>query len=172
MDLQSTIAQIGGKAAVGALAQKFGLDEKTTAGAVDALLPAITDGLKKNTQKEGGAEALVDAISSGKHTKYLDQPETLAAEETVADGNGILGHVLGSKEVSRMVAGQAAKTLGIDEKLAKQMLPVVASLAMSGLAKQAEEKKEQGARKSDLLSEIGTMIGGGGDVGALLGKLF
>jgi hypothetical protein len=171
MDLKQTIATIGGKAAVGVVSKKLGLDEQTTARAIDALLPAITGGMQANLAKEGGGAALLGAIAKGDHAKYLDDPETLAAPETVADGNGILGHVLGDKDVSRAVAGKAASALGIDEGITKQVLPVVATMAMGALANQTRHKRSQGARDDDLLSELGGIVGGG-DVGSLLSKLF
>ena len=55
---------------------------------------------------------------------------------TVADGNAILGHILGSKDVSRSVAAQASQQTGIGSDLLKQMLPVVATMAMGYLSKQ------------------------------------
>jgi hypothetical protein len=47
-----------------------------------------------------------------------------------ADGNGILGHILGSKDVSRQVAAQASARTGIGADVLKKMLPLVATLAM------------------------------------------
>ncbi len=51
----------------------------------------------------------------------------------VADGNGILGHLFGSKEVSRAVADHAAQATGIGQDILKQMLPALASMVMGGL---------------------------------------
>jgi hypothetical protein len=53
------------------------------------------------------------------------------------EGNGILGHLFGSKEVSRAVAAQAAQATGIGQEILKQMLPVIASTMMGGLYKQS-----------------------------------
>jgi hypothetical protein len=44
-----------------------------------------------------------------------------------------LGHILGSKDVSRQVAAQASTRTGISELVLKQMLPAVATLAMGGV---------------------------------------
>ena len=46
----------------------------------------------------------MSALSSGNHGQYLDRPASLADPAAVTDGNGILGHLLGSKDVSREFA--------------------------------------------------------------------
>ncbi len=168
MDLTQLIADVGGKAAVGAVAKRFGLNEDTVASAIDALLPAITKGIQSNVAKAGGAASLLSALTKGDHQKYLTQPESLLESGATSDGNGILAHVLGSKDVSRQVAGKAAEALGIDSGIVKQLLPVVASMAMGGLS------KRQSDGGSDLLGELGGLLGGGGGgggLGSLLGGL-
>jgi hypothetical protein len=79
------------------------------------------------------------ALSSGGHERYIDNPDALESEATIQDGNGILGHILGSKDVSRQVARNAAAQTGIGEDVLKRMLPVVAALAMGALSKQRFE---------------------------------
>ncbi len=44
-------------------------------------------------------------------------------DTAVSDGNNILGHILGSKDVSRAVADRASANTGIDSGMLKQMLP-------------------------------------------------
>ena len=66
----------------------------------------------------------------------MDNPAALGDAGTVADGNGILGHLLGSKDVSRQVARQAATQTGLGEDILKRLLPVVATMVMGSLSKQ------------------------------------
>jgi hypothetical protein len=136
MELLNMILNAGGGDAVRRMAENFGLDEKQTSSAVSNLLPALGRGLARNTSQPGGLESLIGALSSGGHTRYLDNPETLRSEKTIEDGNGILGHILGSKDVSRSVARSAAAQTGIGEGVLKKMLPVVAAMAMGALSKQ------------------------------------
>ena len=70
-------------------------------------------------------------------------------------GNGILGHILGSKDASRNVAAHAAQASGVDASIIKKMLPVVAAMAMGALSKQTDS----GRRLKD---------DGGGLLGSLL----
>ena len=106
--------------------QRFGLSEEQTSSALSQLVPAVMAGLQRNTSQEGGMDALVGALNSGNHAEYLDKPEMLAEEGTTEEGNSILGHIFGSKDVSRAVAGRAAEQTGIGADVLKKMLPVVA----------------------------------------------
>ena len=54
----------------------------------------------------------------------------------MTDGNGILGHLLGSREASREVASRAAAQTGLSVDVLKRMLPLAATLMMGAFAKQ------------------------------------
>ena len=67
---------------------------------------------------------------------YLDNPETLADPAATDDGNAILGHVFGDKNISRNLASQAAEVTGVDNSIIKQLLPLVATAVMGALSKE------------------------------------
>lgn len=125
--------------------QKFGLSPQQTSGALEQLVPALMAGLQRNTAQQGGMDALLGALTKGNHSQYLDQPDVLARQDTVADGNAILGHILGSKDVSRAVANRASEQTGIGSDILKQMLPIVATMVMGSLAKQQSSGQAAGA---------------------------
>lgn len=135
MDILQAILGAAGGGAVQQVAGQFGLKQDQTASAIQALLPALMGGINRNVGQQGGMEALLGALANGNHSRYLESPALLGAAETTADGNGILGHILGSKDVSRQVAAQAAAQTGIGSDILKKMLPVVATMAMGALAK-------------------------------------
>lgn len=60
------------------------------------------------------------------------------------EGNQILGHLFGSKDISRAVADQVAFTSGIGPSILKKMLPVVASMLMGGIFKGTQGRASQG----------------------------
>ena len=176
MSLAETIAQLGGRSAVEQVAKQFGLPSSVTSQAVGMLLPSLSAGIAKNTQEEGGLSSLLSALASGNHSEYLEEPETLAATSTTEDGNNILGHVLGGKDASRAVASTVAGVLGIENDTVKKMLPVVAALAMGGLAKQAKsaglsKESASGGGASDVLGQLAGMIDVK-DAASILGNLF
>ena len=139
INLFDMLTQAQGGGAMRQVGQQFGLDQSQTHNAVKALLPALAAGLQKNAGSEGGLEALLGALAGGNHARYLDQPEALSRPETVADGNSILGHLLGSKDMSRAVATRAAQRTGLSDGLLKKMLPVVATMVMGSLSKQSQQ---------------------------------
>jgi hypothetical protein len=136
MDLLNMLLNAGGGSALQQLSRSFGLDQDQTTSALSSLVPALGAGLARNASQAGGLDALLGALSSRRHESYIDNPEILGSGDTIADGNGILGHILGSKEVSRGVAHNAAAQTGISAEVLKKMLPVVATMVMGMLSKQ------------------------------------
>lgn len=118
------------------------------------------------------------ALAQGSHQRFLDDPSTLTDESAVAEGNGILGHLLGSKDVSRQVAASAAEQTGIGSSVLKQMLPVVAALAMGALSRQSSSNlASQGAPAEGILGALSGLLdsneqGGAASVLGMVGKLF
>jgi hypothetical protein len=137
VNLMDTVLNAEGGGTVRQLSQQFGLGQDQTVAALKSLLPAVAGGLQHNTSQQGGLESLLTAITSGNHQQYLDNPSTLASESTRQEGNGILGHIFGSKEVSRQVAERASAQTGVGSEVLKSMLPIVAAMAMGALKKGA-----------------------------------
>jgi hypothetical protein len=119
------------------LARQFNLNQQQTQLAMEALLPAFSEGLKRNTSDPMGMGGFLQAMGSGNHAKYFEDATNAFSQSGVSDGNGILGHLFGNKDVSRAVAAQAASATGIGSEILKQMLPVIASMVMGGLFKQS-----------------------------------
>jgi hypothetical protein len=172
-DLLRTLSS-GDSGAIQQLAHQFGLSPQQAEGAVRNLAPALTGAMARNAKQPGGLQALQEALSAGGHNRYLDDPTSLADPVTTEDGNKILGHLLGSKDASRRVAGDGAAATGIDVDILKQMLPLVAGLVMGSAGKSAGGTGGLGA----LLEGLGGATSGGGapagapgGLGGLLGKL-
>jgi hypothetical protein len=117
------------------VANNFRLDEGQARSAVGALIPALSRGISNNVSSPQGLDDLLGALSRGNHSQYIEDAAVLTQPAAVEEGNGILGHIFGSKDVSRQVASRAAETSGVDSGILKQMLPMLASAAMGALAK-------------------------------------
>jgi hypothetical protein len=163
--------------AIRQIASQTGVGESDARSALEHLAPAVSRGLQRNIGAEGGLENLLRALQSGNHGRYLDDPGQLG--NAVDDGNNILGHIFGSKEVSRGVANQVSEQTGIGADLLKRMLPLIASLVMGALAKNAgggglggHLQSQPGGGLGDIL---GSVLGGGqapqsgGGLGDILG---
>ena len=127
------------------LAEQFNLNQQQTQAAMEALLPAFSEGLKRNTSNPMGMGGFLQAMGSGNHAKYFEDASNAFSQSGVAEGNGILGHLFGNKDVSRAVAAQAASATGLGQDILKQMLPVIASMVMGGLFKQSSGQMSNAA---------------------------
>ena len=154
-------ALLGGQAdgAVDQLGRQFGLDQSQTSSALGALLPAVAAGFQRNASSPNGLDALLGALGSGQHGRYVDDLGSLGRPGTVDDGNGILGHIFGSKDVSRDVASRASAQSGVGVDVLKQMLPVVAAMVMGAMA-----KKQGGAARQTGFGQAAAGQGGGGGI--------
>ena len=136
MDILEAILNAQGGGTARQLGQQFGLDDRQVSSALSALVPALAAGFQQNMSSQNGLEGLISALGGGQHQRYLEDASTLSRPDTIADGNGILGHVFGSKDVSRQVASRVAAQTGIGESVLKSMLPVVAAMVMGTMSKQ------------------------------------
>ncbi len=135
MGMLDTIMSAGGGDSVRQIAKSFGISEGDATKAIGQLAPSISKGLQNNMASSDGLGSLLGALGSGQHQRYVDNPEELTKNETVSEGNNILGHIFGSKDVSRNVAQSAAEKTGLDSGMLKKMLPMVAAMAMGSLSK-------------------------------------
>lgn len=171
--LESILAAQDGRA-MDQIGQRFGLDRSQTEAAVRELLPAISSGMKRQASSGEGLRALAAAVERDGHERYLDDPDMLRSEQATTEGNGILGHLLGSRDASRAVAGRASERTGLSDGLLKQLLPVLASVAMGAIAKNMRGRSGSAGSGGGLLGDIlgGALSGGaGGAGGGLLGNV-
>lgn len=136
MNLLGMLLDAQGSPALKQLTSAFGLSEGEAKNALAALVPALARGMQNNLARPNGLEDLMNALTRGQHQRYLDQPGAVAPQQVTDDGNAILGHLFGSKDVSRRVASHAAAQTGLDDTLLKKMLPVIAALVMGSVSKQ------------------------------------
>lgn len=137
LPLFDMISQAQGGRGMELLARQFNLSQQQAQLAVEALLPAFSQGLKRNASDPYGLASFMTALASGNHAKYFEDASKAFSPQGVDEGNGILGHLFGSRELSRAVAAQAAQATGIGQQILQQMLPVIASMVMGGLFKQS-----------------------------------
>jgi len=161
-------AQSGG---VRKAASRIGVSESDAEAMLKKIVPALAGGISNNVAKPGGLENLTKALTRGNHQRYLDEDSALEDASAVTDGNAILGHLLGSKDVSRQVAADASSETGIDASLIKKFLPIAAAAAMAALSKQTRggTELEKGASSGgDALGLLGGLLGSGGGLSGLL----
>ena len=167
MDLLELIANAHGGRGLETIGGQFGLDQRQTQAALEQLAPVVAAGLRRNAHNPRGMVSLVDALERGGHDRYLDEADSIEFNRVAGDGNRILEHVFGSKDVSRDVAMHASSQTGIGGAILKQLLPIIASMVMGALARKmgggrAPMPQPRGGGLGDILGDIlGGGMGGG-----------
>ena len=125
-------------------AQKTGLNEGLAAQLMPMAMAALMGGLKKNAAQPNGADALASALD--RHDgSLLNNLGQLADDNTLADGQKILGHILGGKRAQTEQA--LAKSAGVNQDQVGQLLAMAAPMVLASLGR---AKREQGLDASAL----------------------
>lgn len=142
MQLSDLLARMGG---LDTLSRELGVDRQQAASGMEALLPAILGGFKREAQaRPGGMEGLGGLLGQLGGGSLLD--DVLSPQPTHLDkGNDVLGQIFGSKDVSRTVAQDAAARSGLDASVLKKMLPMLAMLVAGYFARQGSTGLSQEA---------------------------
>lgn len=156
MNLIDTLLRASDGATVDRMAERAGVSRDDARAVLDAVVPELARGVERNTLSRGGLADIVDALGSGHHEAYLDDPDRAGSEAARHDGNAILGHMLGSKHRSRVIAARAARETSVDAERIKRMLPEIAAISMGGLSRQTLGP----------LGEIFSQLPGGAGAGA------
>jgi hypothetical protein len=137
LPLYDLLSRAGDGRAMELMARQFQLSQEQARLAAEALLPAFSEGLRRNASDPHGIAVLMNEMASGRHARFFEDAARVFAPEGRKEGEDILARVFGSPEVSRAVAAQAAQATGIAQDTLKAMLPAMAAILMGGLNKQA-----------------------------------
>ena len=135
------------------LAAKYGISQAAAQGAMTGLLPSLITGLEHNSMSRDGIANLMTALSSGNHDAVIADPAAVGNASTVADGNAIIGHLVGPAGLSQGTLQMAAGQAGVPVGLMKELGPAVAVFLMGWLFRNA------GGMLGNVL---GSATGGGG----------
>jgi hypothetical protein len=161
----SMILKAGNGQVLQQMATQLGANPEATQTALSQVVGALGKGVAR-TASSGGLEGLVKALGSGAHGRYLENPSALGQADSIADGNGILGHILGGKEASVALAGQVAGNTGMSQDMVKKLLPMAAAAMMGALSKSTQG----GQALASQVSGLGA-VNKGPALGGLLGML-
>lgn len=173
MQINDILAETGG---LQSIARELGISEAQVASGAAALSPAILGGFKKQVQSQpnglAGLDGLLGQLGGG---RLLD--DVLGQHPTdVSQGNGVLGRIFGSKDVSRTVSQDASTKTGLEVGILKKMLPMLAMLVAGYFAKRhanagASQSSPQAGGLGGLLGGLlggGQSEGSGGGIGSML----
>lgn len=150
-----------GKQLISGVAGQTGQSENQTADVLSMAMPLLMGAMKKNTSTPGGAQGLMNALSSKHDGSILDDLGGLFGggvdQNVMDDGAGILGHILGSKQPQ--VENALSSKSGLDAGTVSQILKIAAPILLGYLGKQT---RQQNVSSPDGLNGLlGGLIGGG-----------
>lgn len=148
--LGSLLHELGG-GGVGEIARTVGVESSDVTSVLSGAVPAILAGLTRNSSSGAGAASLLDALDRNHDGSVLDDViGYLGGGGNVADGAGILGHVLGTRRSN--VESAISRSTGVDLASVGQIMAMVAPLIMGALGR-ANRQHEFDA--SDLAAALG-----------------
>ena len=148
--LGSLMQQLGG-GGVEQIARSVGVGGSDVSNVLAGAVPAILTGLTRNSSSSDGAAGLLGALDRDHDGSVLDDVMGyLGGGGNLADGAGILGHVLGGRQAN--VERAISSSSGVDMASVGKILAMVAPLIMGALGK---EKRRQGFDASGLAAALG-----------------
>ncbi len=138
MQIDRILNDAASSAVIKNLATAFGVDPDRATPAIEIMLQALTDRIERNTLSRAGVADVVDLLGKPALGLAMNNPQGLASPQVANAGNYILEILIGNKHISRGIAARAASQTGLDEDVAKRMLPAVASLLIGALQAKAQ----------------------------------
>ena len=150
-----------GKQLISGVAGQTGQPENKTADVLSMAMPLLMGAMKRNASTPGGAQGLMNALSSKHDGGILDDLGGLFGggvdNSVMDDGAGILGHVFGAKQPQ--VENALSSKSGMDAGTISQILKIAAPILLGYLGKQT---RQQNVSNPDALSGLlGGLMGGG-----------
>jgi hypothetical protein len=138
MKLFDVIRSAGGGKFVDALAARAGIPPDEAEEALRALLPEVGHAIRQTEESGSGAAAVSAAMHDERYTRYLDEPAALGEPAAISDGERVLADVLDDDERGELIRRVAA-AIGPNEEEVRDMLPLVATLAMAALGQKLRD---------------------------------
>lgn len=155
------ITKAQGGQGIDLLARQFGLSPDQAMKAVDALMPAFSQGLRRNAADPMGMGALLQAFAGGAYKPFFDNAAAAFAPVGRSAGDDLVGRLFGSNDVVRAVAAHAARATGLAQETLREMMAPLALMTMGGLSKETtgETSVPGGNAFADFLGQMARQTG-------------
>lgn len=183
MSLLDLLKQAQGPGGLEALARQLGMDSQTTQSLAEKLTPAISGGMQRRAQQEGGIGQILNQVQGNGAAEYTHNPARAAAPEARAEGEDFLAQIFGSRDAAPEIAAAAAAETGATAQQAQDLLPALAAMLKGAMQQAAPDAEIEAARAglqatgdragSGIQDLLGALQGGGsgGGIGGLIGGL-
>jgi hypothetical protein len=150
-----------GRQIISGVSGTTGTPQDKTASLLSMAMPVLMGAMQRNASTPQGAAGLLGAVQNKHSGGIMDNLGSLfqggVDDSVMQDGQGILNHVLGSKQAG--VETALSQKSGMDMAQVSQILKVAAPILMGVLGKQLNNQNVQDT--SGLTSVLGGLLGGG-----------
>lgn len=139
MQMHDALRRADGGTVIAELATAFAVEPAAAEAALRATMAELAWYLERNTLSRKGLADVVEALGNGDHAKHLDKPGAFRDPTVQADGEAVLGHILGLRRHNLTLAARVARRSEVSEETVRSMLP-----ALAVIAKAAMESRSRG----------------------------
>ena len=171
-NLYQIVTGAQGGQAIDNLAQQFGLSHEQADSAVKALVPALSTAFMTKAAQPGGMQQLAGAMTDDQHKQAYADPTVAQDPTTQQKGGAVAGDIFGNNAIVQQVLQQASAYTHIPVATLEQMLPVVISMVMGGVATAMHNQGMGGLLGQLANSGLGSILGpfGGGQAAGQPGQ--
>ncbi len=133
-NLYQIISGAQGGQGIDNLAQRFGLSHDQADSAIKSLVPALSTAFTTKAMQPGGMQELAGAMTDNQHKQAYADPNAAQDQQVQQKGGAVAGSVFGNNAMVQQVLRQASAYTHIPVSTLEQMLPVIVSMVMGGVA--------------------------------------
>ena len=133
-NLYQIVSGAQGGQALDHLAQQFGISREQADSAVKALMPALSTAFMTKAAQPGGLGDLAGHMNDSQHSQAYSDANAAQAPATQQKGGDVADAIFGNNAIIEQVVAQASRYTGIPAATLQQMLPVIVSLVVGGVA--------------------------------------
>jgi hypothetical protein len=133
MNLNDIMQAAQGGQGINNIAAQFGLTPEQAQAAVQAAMPAFSQGLQKLGQDPSALGGVLTHIASDVHQGSFTDPSQATGAGAAAGGD-VLGQIFGSPQITSQISQHVSQASGVSPQIVEGMMPVIASILMGGLS--------------------------------------
>ncbi len=137
---------------LGTITQRTQTSPTQAKSALQEAIPILVNALARNSQTNEGAAALQNALQKDHDGSLLEDLGSFFNNPEIANGAGILKHVLGEKRQN--VEQYISKDTGVDKSAAGKILEMAAPIVMGYLGKKLTGNLGSGASGGNVIGDI------------------
>jgi hypothetical protein len=134
---------------LGALTEALGTDSRQTQAAIAAALPMLLKGLARNASAGDGASSLGRALARDHDGSLLDDLGGFLRQPDLAEGDGILRHVLGDRQ--KAIEAGVSTSSGLNIAKVGPLLATLAPILLGALGRRQRSESLDDRGLADLL---------------------